>query len=433
MKSGWDAAARTQRIEPISKPDQRSEFEKDRDRILHSSAFHRLAGITQIVRVGEADVFHTRQQHSIKVAQVGRRLAQRCIAKNPAEAEFVGIDPEVVEASCLAHDLGHPPFGHAGERQLDDLLQTAGVTDGFEGNAQTFRILTRLAVRYQNFGGMNLTRATLAACLKYPWLRDLTNPDRSKKWGAYASDEAPYNFATEFHDQLQQTAEARLMDWADDISYSVHDLEEFHRCNVISWSEFERETGKAALRKATVDDWHSPPSNAHLRVAQALQRVWGLLGGFRLITEERYDGRREQRLALRSLSSTLISRYVMDVAPDRTAPSGISIPDEFVDEVRILKQITRYSVISSPALAAQQHGQKKIISEVFDIMQRPGKKSILPEYLPNRLRYIWDLADNNRYRFAADCIGSLTERELTLFHARMTGSQLGSVLDPIIR
>lgn len=119
----WGDADRELRRYKNTTKDQRSEFERDRDRLLYSSAFHRLAGITQIVRAGEADVFHTRQQHTIKVAQIGRRLAQKLKEEQPEAAAARGLDPEVVEAACLAHDLGHPPFGHIGEYTLDELVR----------------------------------------------------------------------------------------------------------------------------------------------------------------------------------------------------------------------------------------------------------------------------------------------------------------------
>jgi dGTPase len=233
--------------ETLSGEDQRTPFQRDRDRILYSSAFHRLAGITQIVRAGEFDIFHTRQQHTYKVAQVGRRLAEHRIREQPDEAALHGLDPEVVEASCLAHDLGHPPFGHAAEAELDRIVRDPSVVgcsaddaahDGYEGNAQTFRILTKLAVRYsKDSPGLDLTRATLAATLKYPWLRDLENKQKKSKWSAYTSEQQVFDWAREHCIGDFKTAEAELMDWADDIAYSVHDLEDFHRVGIIPWSE----------------------------------------------------------------------------------------------------------------------------------------------------------------------------------------------------
>ena len=148
-------ADRTKRHHSASPEDQRNPYQRDRDRILYSSAFRRLAGITQIVRAGEADVFHTRLTHTLKVAQVGRRIAEYVIATQTAEALTLGIDAEVVEGACLAHDLGHPPFGHLGEKALNELVINSGDEDGFEGNAQSFRILTKLAVRFR---GMRRSR-----------------------------------------------------------------------------------------------------------------------------------------------------------------------------------------------------------------------------------------------------------------------------------
>jgi len=219
--------ARTDRRHEVSLDDQRNKFQRDRDRILYSSAFRRLAGITQIVRAGESDVFHTRQQHTLKVAQVGRRLAELLLEKQRDEAEVLGLNAEVVEAAALAHDLGHPPFGHIGEKTLHNLVITNGDDDGFEGNAQTFRIITSHAVRFDNCPGLDLCRATLAACIKYPWLREPGNERRDRKWGAYKIDRDDFIFARALFQHSAKSTEAELMDWSDDIAYSVHDLEDF--------------------------------------------------------------------------------------------------------------------------------------------------------------------------------------------------------------
>jgi dGTPase len=135
----------------------------------------------------------------------------------------------VVEAACLAHDLGHPPFGHLGEEVLDELMRSDRGSDpeGFEGNAQTFRVLTKLALRFDECHGLDLTRATLSSCLKYPWIRDTADPKKKRKCGAYQSEREDLEFARLGCDSEFKTAEAELMDWADDIAYSVHDLEDF--------------------------------------------------------------------------------------------------------------------------------------------------------------------------------------------------------------
>ncbi|RWF01131.1 dGTP triphosphohydrolase, partial [Mesorhizobium sp.] len=410
-----------------------SEFERDRDRILYSSAFHRLAGITQIVRAGEAGVFHTRQQHTIKVAQVGRRLAQKLVKEQRAEAAFRGLDPEVVEAACLAHDLGHPPFGHVGEHVLNDLVAQHD-EDGFEGNAQSFRILTKLAIRFPEKDGIDMTRATLAACLKYPWFREKTGR-RSRKWSAYRSEEEDFNFARTFHsDHHQKTLEAELMDWADDVAYSVHDLEDFHRCNALPWQRvFDEED--LIIDHALGEDNGNAAQRERLRAAY--KRLRGFLDGFYTeLLSDPYDGEREQREQLRRMTSQLIGTYIgaVKIDPDRSSDVAVAFNENYVDEVKILKQITRDYIIGSPILAAQQHGQKRIIRDLYQALKDDkDTASGYPSFLPVRLRYLRPMAKTSPARFVADCVSSLSESEAVALHARLTGTGTGSVLDPIVR
>ncbi|MDK4704349.1 dNTP triphosphohydrolase [Rhizobium sp. CNPSo 4062] len=418
---------RTERFHNSTKTDQRNDFERDRDRILYSSAFHRLSGITQVVRAGEQEVFHTRQQHTIKVAQVGRRLAQRCVTDFP-EITANLVDPEVVEAACLAHDLGHPPFGHVGEALLDELTQQYGEPDGFEGNAQTFRILTRLAIRFQEHGGLNLTRATLAATLKYPWLRDTTNPDRSKKWSAYKADADAFFFARASQSDGVRTTEAALMDWADDIAYSVHDLEDFHRCGAIPWIEVFAEEDQ--LVENALARWHGAPRGAKTALTSAVHRLKSFFFDTYLLFYERYEGRAQQRFELRNITSTLIGRFIN--AASVTKDGIVKISRNEQAEVLILKQIFRDIIIDSPTLRAQQHGQRRILADLYNVIYAESQGSY-PVFLPIRLRYLWDLSDNSKARFTADCIASLTEREAVGMHSRLFGTSDSSVLDPIVR
>ena len=425
---------RSDRRHKQTKGDQRTPFEKDRDRILYSSAFQRLAGITQIVRAGEADVFHTRQQHSIKVAQIGRRLAQWLIREQSAEAEHWGLSEEVLEAACLAHDLGHPPFGHIGEKVLHELVQDHGQSGGFEGNAQSFRILTKLAVRLpdESQPGLDLTRATLNATLKYPWMWAKTGKP-SKKWSAYKSEKPDFEFARAGFEDKQRSLEADLMDWCDDVAYSVHDLEDFQRCNAIPWANIFEDPSEVISHAAQAQ---GKPNDANRK---RLTEVWesladSLKGKFESLLLSRYEGSREQREQLRRMTSEFIGTFIL--AP-RLRPEGSNQPMEIDprsrDEVDLLKQITRDYIISSPTLAAQQRGQREVISKLYEILKKESKGGATPGWLPVRLHYLRDLSEEDDARFVCDCIASLTESEAVRLHARLTGTTAGSVLDPIVR
>ncbi len=183
---------------------QRTRFQRDRDAIIYSTAFRRLAGVTQVISPTEGLVLHNRLTHTLEVAQIGLRLAEYLVKISSADdiERYGGLDPSVVEAAGLAHDLGHPPFGHVAEKTLNKRIVKDGVIDGYEGNAQAFRIITKLVVRKVDIQGLNLTRATLNATLKYPWLQKKADGNEFRqeeyKWGAYESEREYLEFAREF-------------------------------------------------------------------------------------------------------------------------------------------------------------------------------------------------------------------------------------------
>ena len=370
----------------------------------------------------------------MKVAQIGRRLGQALLKLQPTEAAIHGLDPEVVEAACLAHDLGHPPFGHIGEKTLDQLVRKGGDQDGFEGNAQSFRILTKLAVRFADERGIDLTRATLAATLKYPWFRENAGIKR-KKWSVYRSEDDDFRFARKFHKGQLKTLEAEIMDWSDDIAYSVHDLEDFHRCNAIPWRKIFDDPSSVILHA-----WQSTGKKTEAnkrRIEDAYGRLEKhLLGNFERLLTEPYEGNHEQREQLRRMTSQLIGKYVKSIRISNNGfgKKAVDIEPDDVDEVSILKQITRDYIIGSPALIAQQHGQQRIITDLYhELANSLDDKSDYPAFLPARLRYLRPIAGTNNARFVADCIAGLSEREAMGLHDRLFGTATGSVLDPIVR
>ncbi len=376
-------------------------------------------------------MFHTRQQHTYKVAQVGRRLAEYCQQNDAPLASKLQIDAEVVEAASLAHDLGHPPFGHAGEHELNKLVELRGDSDGFEGNAQTFRILTKLAVRYPDVDGLNLTRATLSASLKYPWPRDKTNPGRRDKWGAYKVDEEDFLFARDaYPNSSSQTHEAALMDWADDISYSVHDLEDFHRVGAIPWAVVL--DSKEALVENTFAKWFGASPARFDDLSKAFDQISGLLDvAFGPTLRAPYEGDRKQRVALRNLTSFLIGRFIQGTHLV-DAEQAIRVDANIEAEVKLLKQIAKDYITSRPSLVAQQRGQRKLIGDIFHLLCDESTSGP-PKFLPAKLNYLYELSCTSIPRFAADCISSMTEHEVAGMHARLFGSLAGSVLDPIVR
>ena len=255
----------------------------------------------------------------MEVAQIGRRLAEKFLCKQAMTSEKLGgIDPDVVEAAAMAHDLGHPPFGHNAEKQLNESMKTVGVPDGFEGNAQSFRIVTKLAVRHSGFDGLNLSRATLNAILKYPWLWRDRPPEYSEKWGAYSTEATGFQWVRRHgSNEGVKSVEASVMDFTDDIAYAVHDVEDFYRAGLIPLERLAKgddEADKFAdyasrqLKKERQSGQHEPGECKRV-LREALQR-YGI--------NESYSETRRQRARLRSMTSDPIGRYVQSARLDES-------------------------------------------------------------------------------------------------------------------
>ncbi len=415
--------------------DQRGAFQRDRDRILYSSAFRRLAGVTQVVSASEGHVFHNRLTHSIKVAQVGRRVAEMLRDRDEKRSDELAIHPEVVEGAALAHDLGHPPFGHVGEKALNECMaefgkNTAGASEGFEGNPQSFRIVTHLAMRREGLTGLNLTRATLNAMLKYPWARAASGR-ASEKWGAYESEKDYLEWARKDHSRGVRSAGAFLMDWADDVTYSVHDVEDFYRAGLVPLDRLAVDDGERArfLKKLRETDAGE---------SDALEKILGLLQSPVL---RPFDGTAGQRGALRFFVSTLVGQLVRSVDFDADSEVGLALNPDREIWVRVLKGLMRYYVFANPALAAQQHGYEQVLRETFEILFTIGMEpdSSGPprgrHVLPASVRHLFDEADGKDRvaRLVADALAGMTERQALDLHGRLTGRRPGSVLNRIVR
>jgi dGTPase len=416
--------------------DSRTPSQKDRDRLLYTSSLRRLAQVTQVVAADVSHVFHNRLTHSLQVAQVGRRLAERLINAHADVVSFSdGLDPDAVEASCYAHDLGHPPFGHIAEQELNELAGPE--IDGFEGNAQSFRIITKLAQHSPLHRGLDLTRATLAAVLKYPWRRG-ENSEKPNKWGAYRSEEKDFEFATQLRGKAgERTLEAQLMDWADDITYSVHDLDDFYRAHriplhLLADRRYERE--RSVFFQFAVE--RHPERTGFWADPKSLQESFNevMIGLFPL--SDRYGGTWKERAGLREFTSQLIGRYVGGTTlANRGGICELQIDDHLLLEVAMLKELTWVYVIEAPALLSQQFGQKQAIRKLFEIYSEASlnikQRSLFPSYYREAIEEAGG-DEKQTKRTVIDLIAGMTEAQALAMHNRLVGISVGSGLEEIV-
>lgn len=447
---------------------QRRAAQRDRDRVLHSAAFRRLANVTQVVDPSEGHVFHNRLTHTLKVAQVARRLAEKLLEDYRGEGlSFADVDPEVVETAALIHDMGHPPFGHIAEETLDDLLVQQGVLDGYEGNAQSFRIITRLAVRHDAHEGLNLTRATLNAVLKYPWLRDTANPNtkRNRKWGVYNSEQGIFAWVRKYgpEDGLQ-SLEASIMDWADDIAFAVHDVEDFYRAGLIPLHQLAKwentkprnenttpgeipeeneptaqneNTERTRFYRSVYERWQRSGQDNQLDFEDHQRAFEDSISTFPV--EEPFEGARHQVWQLNLLITEWIMRYVSATKLQWNAEREcweLSIKEGTRREMWMLKQLTWHYVIDSPTVTAQQYGKHRVIQRLFgDFMDIVNDKAARwLNVLPLRMReYLGEQGagqeEQPKARLVADLISGLTDHEALALHKRLTGINPGTLFD----
>ncbi len=429
----------------------RTPGQRDRDRILYCSAFQRLAYVTQVTAPEGGHAFHNRLTHSLKVAQVGRRNAERLLllASQGKLADEVKVlveqlDPDSVEASCLAHDLGHPPFGHIAEHALNDEAQkilNSGF-DAFEGNAQTFRIVTRLAIRGSQEPGLDVTRRTLDGLLKYPWpySKDSTRKAH-RKWGYYAGDAEAFDFVKEGVEgdvRERRSLAAEIMDWADDLTYAVHDLDDFFRAGMIPLHRLgdpqapETDDLRSLFEEAKDAE---PSAFPRYEIGDLVSAVRSALEFFG--PEVPYGHTVANRAHMREFGSKLITRYLDAFQLEVNASSGVpclSIDPDRRIEVEALKLLVRVYVIRRPGLAVVQHGQDRLVRRLFKRYfdaSDPGEAGDRRLFPPGaRERLTKATSSEGRARAVIDLIAGLTETAAVKLDQRLSGGSMSSeVLD----
>ena len=383
----------------------RSPFERDRARIVHSSALRRLSAKTQVMTAGTHDFVRNRLTHSLEVAQVARELGAS-----------LGCDPDIVDSAALAHDLGHPPFGHNGEAALDLVAEKCG---GFEGNAQTLRLLSRLEGKtFASDGrsvGLNLTRATLAACIKYPWLRGDGPPGTNpRKFGVYADDADIFAFVLDDDRDAERTRigrkpiEAEVMDLSDDVAYSVHDIED----GVVGgWFTLDpAELDLDGVHEAAAD-WYDAALGRR-QLTAALERLEAMPEWPR----QSLDSSRESRAALKSLTSALIGRFVTAAKEATVAVWGsgpltrygaqLEVPRTTRDEITALKSVAAHYIMRSADRSDEMVAQRDLIANLVEAVIASEGRVLDPD-----LRADFEAAQDDaaRLRVVVDQVASLTD------------------------
>ncbi|MFE9253627.1 deoxyguanosinetriphosphate triphosphohydrolase [Streptomyces sp. NPDC006879] len=406
--------------EPDKRPG-RSAFQRDRARVLHSAALRRLAGKTQVVTPGVSaqdwDASpRTRLTHSLECAQVGRELGAA-----------LGCDPDLVEAACLSHDMGHPPFGHNGESALNEIAQDCG---GFEGNAQSLRLLTRLEPKRFVTGergeqisvGLNLTRACLDAATKYPWPRGGHPSDpESVKFGVYEDDLPVFDWLRRGAPPHGKCFEAQVMDWADDVAYCVHDFEDGLHAGHLDPNLLFADPEREEICEVAIGRY-VPAGTAAQELLDALDRLMG-----EAWWPHGYDGSAVAQARLKDATSQLIGRFCLAAesatreafGPGRLTryAAELVVPRTARNESAVLKAVADLYVMQRDEQERLRADQRIVLAELAEALTRRA-----PEGLDPQFRALFDAAADEpaRKRAVVDQIASLTDASARSLHARLT-------------
>ncbi len=390
----------------------RSPFQRDRARVLHSAGFRRLASKTQVHTAGTDDFLRTRLTHSLEVAQIARETGNK-----------LGCDPDVVDVAGLAHDLGHPPFGHNGE---DALHAVSGACGGFEGNAQTLRVLTRLEAKVlddeDRSAGLNLTRASLDATCKYPWPAE----PGARKFGVYADDRPVFDWLRGGAPAGVRCLEAQVMDWSDDVAYSVHDVEDGLHGGYIDLAALMDDPDEQSGVCKDVAGRYADESAASLQ--EALRE---LLRDPVVRALHDYDGSFGAQVALKDFTSMMVGRFV-NAAVDATRgryggerlrryDAELIVPEAERIQCALLKGIAWRYVMQPRTSEAWYSRQREILAELVAILSDRA-----PDHLDPMFAAAWHEAryDAGRLRAVIDQVASLTDSSAPVWHARLAGLPL---------
>lgn len=455
----------------------RTDWSRDQSRLLHSPSFRRLAGKTQLFPAGENDFFRNRLTHSLEVSKIARTIACRLNHEQQAfQAEPIDLD--LIDFACMAHDLGHPPFGHIGERALNRIMKRAG---GFEGNAQTFRILSRLEKRERDEEdpndarrGLNLTSRALASTIKK---HHVVRPDSEKiaagkvDKGIYESDEDAYKFVVsktyaECPDQVGITIESSIMDISDDIAYATYDFEDilksgfFSPIDMVSLSP-DRKVEVCRRVTKGIRDWY--PDTPDFTDDDYAQVVAGILSNpFFAIPTEYFDAFRgevtedqlfasalglagflndaSENVAKKTanridLTSGLVELFVNNVEWT-SSPSGhlkistVQMPIEVLRIVETLKHLAFVLVVKSPNVSISEQKGTFVVQSLWRNLYR---SSLGVEMMPADVRHVFEAAASaeDRARAACDFIAGMTDQYALALHSRMIGATSTSVHVPV--
>lgn len=404
MTDTQSRAAQRLVAEPTKDPGTgRTPFQRDRARVLHSAGFRRLAAKTQVITFGADDFLRTRLTHSLEVAQIAREMGVA-----------LGADADVVDTAGLAHDLGHPPFGHNGEDALNAVAAAAG---GFEGNAQTLRVVSRLEAKVPG-AGLNLTRATLDAVTKYPWAR---RPGE-RKFGVYPDDLPVFEWLREGAVEDRRCLEAQIMDWADDVAYSVHDLEDgVHAGHVRVESLVDPEERLALCTDAARVYTSESPADLMPVLDDLLASpvVEGVAG---------YDGSHAAQAALKQVTSALVGRLsavavratreLAGPGPLRGYAADLIVPRLARAECALLKGLALRYIMNRPGAAVRYAWQQEVLTSLVSALLRRAPDELDPVFAP-----LWRAApdDAARLRVVVDQVASLTDPAAVAWHYRLAG------------